>query len=404
MSRANFTISLPGLLTTQTDSSPLTTSFKSDCRYAAETTTGVSRRKPKGWIPPTGYSFTKREYTRAYGRSYVGIVKNNWSDYKGYVGNSGRFNSLNHFTEILSETNVHPDPTALKSASLVAARNKLKDMRVDLGTAFAERNATARMLGDTARRMADAARSLRRGEFRNAARALGIKGDVGKPRGSNWTNHWLQLQYGWKPLLSDIYGSADALSKRERSDWRVTAKAYRSTERRVVYNRLPGFSPSTGLPTNSDGFYGVAVTRQGVFTRIDAVPDNDLTMSLTSLGVTNPLNVAWELVPYSFVVDWVLPIGSWLSSLDAMLGYTSAYTSVSTRSETIWTDTGASADKGSPYTFVRNDWFGTKRLFELRRTAQAGVPVAAFPRPKDPRSLGHMANGLSLLAQAFGRR
>jgi hypothetical protein len=33
------------------------------------------------------------------------------------------------------------------------------------------------------------------------------------------------------------------------------------------------------------------------------------------LGLTNPLNVAWELVPFSFVVDWFIPIGSFFDGL-----------------------------------------------------------------------------------------
>lgn len=399
MTRPSFSTTLPTRTFTQTYNDPTGswTSY-SDGSHCAETISGVSRRKPKGWIPPTGYNFFRREYSRAQGISHVSAVKTNWSKMQGCVGIT-RFNSHNHFNEVLTETTARQ--TMDTSAAIVAARLRLKNKRVDLGVAFAERKATSRMLGDTATRLARAVRSLRSGEFRNAARAIGIKGDPGKPRGSNWTNHWLQLQYGWKPLLSDIYGSCDALSKREQSDWRVTAKAYRSDEDTWMVERYPrGDTYPNG---NFDGCRNVAVRKRGVFVRIDAIPENDLTMSLSSLGVTNPLLVAWELVPYSFVVDWAFPIGNWLDSLDALLGYGPAWTSVSTRNETLWTDTGLSRE-WSQYSFVRNDWIGTKRLFEVKRTASSGVPLAAFPRFKDPRSLGHMANGLSLLAQAFGRR
>jgi hypothetical protein len=33
-----------------------------------------------------------------------------------------------------------------------------------------------------------------------------------------------------------------------------------------------------------------------------------------SLGLVNPAEIAWEVVPYSFVVDWFLPIGSYISA------------------------------------------------------------------------------------------
>lgn len=40
------------------------------------------------------------------------------------------------------------------------------------------------------------------------------------------------------------------------------------------------------------------------------------------VGLTNPLSVAWELIPFSFVVDWFLPIGKYLDALDVPLLYT----------------------------------------------------------------------------------
>jgi len=38
------------------------------------------------------------------------------------------------------------------------------------------------------------------------------------------------------------------------------------------------------------------------------------------LGLLNPVAVLWEVVPLSFVVDWFIPIGTYLASLDAMAG------------------------------------------------------------------------------------
>lgn len=39
-------------------------------------------------------------------------------------------------------------------------------------------------------------------------------------------------------------------------------------------------------------------------------------------GLLNPLEVIWELVPFSFVADWFLPIGDYLSALDASSRFT----------------------------------------------------------------------------------
>lgn len=401
MTRPDFTTALYGPLRSRSNTNPNNPwVWVTNCRVTSEDTTGVSRRKPKGrWIDPTAYKLVREEIHCPYGRSWVQVLPgSNWSDFEGYVGRSARFSYSTHFNSAMSDA-VADTPLSSNSA-LIAARAKMKNTRVNLGVAFAERKATSRMVGDTAIRLADAVKAVRRGSFREAARRLGILHDVKKPRGSNWTNHWLQLQYGWKPLLADVYGSCDALAKREQSDWRVTAVARQRDELTQTWVRRP---TGTTYPTGgTDACDVVAVRKRGVFIRIDAIPQNDLTMSLASLGVTNPLLIGWELVPYSFVVDWFLPIGNWLNSLDAMLGFGPAWTSTSTWNETTWTDTGFSKDF-SPTAWVRNNWFGTKRRLVVNRTVSYGTPLPAFPEFKDPRSLGHMANGLSLLAQAFSR-
>lgn len=48
--------------------------------------------------------------------------------------------------------------------------------------------------------------------------------------------------------------------------------------------------------------------------------DNEILRTLSQLSLTNPLEVAWELVPFSFVVDWMLPIGDYLSNMSALHG------------------------------------------------------------------------------------
>lgn len=397
MSRPDFTVAIPG--TVRSGYSDWT--YTATSKYATEVTSGVTRRKPKGWMPPTGYSLWRRTYSVAYGYQKYQISSTNKSWLTGPIGNNGAFYSVNQWNDTGLGINSTVRELLSGNAALIAARLKMKNKKVDLGVAFAERKATSNMLGDTARRMALSVRELRRGNFRNAARALGITKNPGRPRGSNWTNHWLQLQYGWKPLLSDVYGACDALSKRDKRDWRVTSTAMRRDKSYYVTHDPPGGSD---YPSGVDAHHTEAVRERGVFVRIDALPTNDLAMSFSSLGVTNPLLVAWELVPYSFVVDWALPIGNWLDSLDALLGYSSAYTSTTQRNHCTWLSTGLSRynykNKGC---FVENNFVGSQETLEIKRTAQSGVPLPSFPRIKDPRSLGHMANGLSLLAQAFSR-
>jgi hypothetical protein len=298
------------------------------------------------------------------------------------------FNSLNRWDELVSEGFIVDG--ALANQALIQARSKLKAQSINLAVAFGERKQTAQLIGDTANRLVGTVRSLRRGEIRKAMNSLGILHNKRQPRGSNWPRQWLELQYGWKPLLSDVYGACDALSKRPKSDWRVTATATRSSKR--------DYSKSW---SGNGGGIGSAKVSCSAFVRIDALPANEAAISLASSGISNPASLAWELLPFSFVVDWFLPVGGWIDSLDALLGYSSAYTSTSVLTRASWDTRGTGSSSGG-FTY-QNNYQGSKRVVKLDRSASAGVPLPSFPSLKDPRSLGHMANALALLSQVFGR-
>jgi len=72
---------------------------------------------------------------------------------------------------------------------------------------------------------------------------------------------------------------------------------------------------TSGAPFTRMIAHGVSTTVKLYFT-----PDCELAQSAKMLGLTNPAEVVWELVPLSFVVDMVLPFGAFLSSLNADAG------------------------------------------------------------------------------------
>ena len=395
----------------QLNSSGVIQNFVNNNYHVDETISGVTRRKPSGWIPPTAYSYTRTAYDRCIGICDTQVVPGNRSIYTGVVGsNNGRFNALNHYDSAISVASARglASTEGVANSSLQAARINLKGTRVNLGVAFAERKQTARLLGDTAFSIAKSIRALRHGNVRRAMNELGISSRKHEPRGRNVPQKWLELQYGWKPALSDVYGACDALARRNADDWSVIAKGSRKTKRTFTYNVYPVFGGPNGSASN--GYDACSVTAEvlvGAMTRIDAIPANTALQSFTSLGLTNPLLIGWELTPFSFVLDWFLPIGNWLDSLDAYLGFANAYTCTSVLVKTNWTDVGRSATQTTGTyagkSWIRNSYRGVKSDVSLVRTVTYGVPIPRFPRFKDPRSLGHMANGLALLSQVFGR-
>jgi hypothetical protein len=184
---------------------------------------------------------------------------------------------------------------------------KAGDMKTNFAVSIAEAGKTGDLILTTARRIDKAYRALRRGDFREVANQLNIS-----PKKVH--NTWLEYRYGWLPLLMDVKGSAELLAQHHlgrASDFVVNATLKSET----TLSRLT--QPS------GPGTWGGLATGKGsrtVRVKLRCRVDNDSLAAFQQMGVTNPALVAWELVPYSFVFDWFISVGDWLTAVSALQG------------------------------------------------------------------------------------
>jgi len=276
----------------------------------------------------------------------------------------------------------------------VAALLKLKDQSINLAQAWAERKLTAQLVGDTAFRIAESIMLARRKKWRQAFKALG--GSLSpKLAAKSAQQKWLELQYGVLPLLSDVYGSAEALAKRNNSvaQWMVTVRSKRSEET-LTTKKVAG---------GNFGFDETTKTELSYSCSLSYTPGNPLLAALASLGLTNPLALAEELTPYSFVLDWLWPIGDWLACLDASVGWNFHHGSLTRRC------VREKVAYGYKYTSFGTVYDASRvtmrqKHHDVNRTTYAFSPIPALPGFKDPGSMVHCANGLALLGQVLGQR
>ncbi len=132
------------------------------------------------------------------------------------------------------------------------------------------------------------------------------------------SGNYLEFQYGWKPLVSDIYAAADTWMNRV--DGIVSEISSRRAEHenagilRSWNTSFFVFQPANRtFPTSYSAAYACKIK---CFLDLSAVNRASLWTSF------NPLSVAWELTPYSFVVDWFIDIGSYLRNYESHLLYT----------------------------------------------------------------------------------
>jgi hypothetical protein len=129
--------------------------------------------------------------------------------------------------------------------------------------------------------------------------------------------NWLALQYGWKPLLSDIHGAiksvADFMSDPGEDAIRaVKASAKKVDKQKVEQGVMSHHYQKTGMMEITSYSYCKIGYRYRVASALKTF--------LSQTGFTNPINLAWEVLPYSFVADWFLPIGPYLDTFSAFYG------------------------------------------------------------------------------------
>lgn len=271
---------------------------------------------------------------------------------------------------------------------------KLKDQKVNLAQAFAERKMTANLLADSITRIAKSVQALRSGKWRKAGRYL-------KQNWKKAPSSWLEYQYGWTPLLQDIYGSCEALRELDRTAWIMTVKEV-FVSREETVKRFTSNGNGSVHPFNYDSEQSLASSK-GAFIRLDYIPSVTFFDALSRAGFTNPLQLQWELVPFSFVVDWGYAVGDWLSVMDATVGWEFYSGSLTTRGE-VTSKVTLRVPPPDPYkrrTYPNPEGSLYRQEKYLKRVPYGSSPLPSRPVYKDPTSMTHVANALALLSQVL---
>lgn len=270
---------------------------------------------------------------------------------------------------------------------------------------------TVNTIANSAIRIAASYKALRSGNFSAAVQNLYSpkrQSFRNMPHsGRSTANNWLELQYGWKPLLQDIDGSMRSLANfMQSTDMIRTVRASAKIEDKynwpVRFANQPVDFGMSGVPLTVIGV-GNRISYQSVRFVCRFKVDSRTKAFLSQTGFTSPVNLAWELLPYSFVVDWFLPIGPYLESLSAFEGMTFLDGSQTTfvRSKDFSQISYDGALPRSPSYDSRIRALYDRDVVAIQRTKLLSFPRLNFPQLKNPFSITHAANALALLRAAF---
>lgn len=124
-------------------------------------------------------------------------------------------------------------------------------------------------------------------------------------------DNYLSYQFAWLPLMSDIYNTVKYIS-----EGLATPGVFSAVARGL--DPLPPPSLKYGI-TGVNGYWR---SKRGVECSVAYSVANSSLYNLERFGLLDPLAVAWELVPMSFVVDWFIPIGNFIDGITAPFGLT----------------------------------------------------------------------------------
>jgi len=266
-------------------------------------------------------------------------------------------------------------------------REKILGSTFNAATSMAELPQTLKTIFTAAGALAGAYGHARKGNFKSAGKSL-AKYEKSQGRGlkgaaRNIGSNWLEFQYGVRPLLNDVYDAAQTLahlmSFPMRRTYTVTRRRYGSiypqAQSAVSYNEAQAFTQ----------------------VKIKAIVEE--VNILGALGLNDPAGVVWEKLPYSFVIDWFIPIGDYLAAAGLARNLTGTFVTSRT---TKFAFNGISVIPSSGSFVVYGDTGAVRwRHVDVTRTVSGtlDVPMPSVKPLGSSATWQHTLNALALLTQ-----
>ena len=161
---------------------------------------------------------------------------------------------------------------------------------------------------------------------------------------------YLEWVYGLKPLLSDLSATIQVLDGAKDFSWDLETFGNAEVVRKTKLDWADCYSK---WKCHAKLHATVSCTNPNLH-------------KAESLGITNPVALAYQLIPFSFIFDYIYDIGSYLSAFDDMFGlkFEGAYT---TQYHEAW---------GYDH-YYQNTWGCDWKAMFMKRN-----PTSAFPAPR----------------------
>lgn len=341
------TVTLNTLHGTTSSSSKSSNYYDSAIRSLNRADVVKTKRDETGWREPTSYyangktkvhcqgsvSLRTVAYRTYYNRPYQVITDTSHSGVLNYGGYS--FRNTADLSVLPAESVSLPSIfEEFENRSIIGARNAIADRKAAFGETLAElipglqdlggfmsKNATilkgivSRNPRQVLRAFTSDGRIPSKGQRRDVKRIIGNKT---RNSSQHLAESLLAVEWGLQPMIEDAHLLALNI------EGKLLGGGLRVNGRSTVYSPIEGEGPGRTINTQP----AILATRtsrfgrKGVTTSLWYTIDSVGIRTLTQLGLTDVPQVVWAVQPGSFLVDWVIPVSTWLKSLSATHGLT----------------------------------------------------------------------------------
>lgn len=220
-------------------------------------------------------------------------------------------------------------------------------------------------------------------------------------------SYWLEAQYGLLPTLSTIHDLATQAAVRGGNAMHLKGKNGRKHVRAKVVQTI-----TSSKTSKVDGVTTITKTRGILSTRYliggSYTPSDSHLESLSRLTSLNPLSIAWELLPFSFVADWFYDVGSCLRGIETAMisnmgSFANGFITNTSKLEYYEDIVYSGKQLSSGITII-----GSRNSHRERVSLTRGI-LSAIPFPRKPvfqadLGSGRLLNAAALLSQVLNRR
>lgn len=378
-------------------------------------------------MPPLTHSWNKAWISRyAYKRGYKwksGEPKNQVLPYTGKVGRItlvrpgtpvsptfGWYYEVGSFTahHYYSGNALLNSPPHYGQQTWNRAYEKLRTIatgeNASWGATIAEGREALGLVADRSMQLFRSYRFLRKGHFTSFLRELGIepkrkhkrytleregrRKSVVREVARKSSGLWLEYWFGWAPIAGEIYQSTIVLTAGQ-----TYGKHWGTATMKCPPKTMGVGGGGSAKSVVESGRYTVKCGAE--FKLVN------LNQALTQqLGLANPLAIAWELVPFSFVADWFTNVGDVIGALSDYNGI-----SISNPYTTEFLKTSGTYDTSYAGNTPSTWWKYKYNSYFHRRKASMIKPVLVRPQISNfGHSLTRAATAVSLLVSIFAKK